>query len=226
MKFWVDWLEAQEPVLHTDAVIDHVELFHDCLTAALDWSTRDPRSGCTCCAGSAARGTAPVGRTPRSAGSTRCSPKRTPSASRCFGSQPPAVSGRPRRDFTRRARSAALAVRGRQLAEASGEEYWVTLSEWFLGYTEDNSRRLRQLAHERDERYVECLATILQGQVVVETPSATLTMLDAPDLRAAARESRYPRDAADRTAGRPRSPWAISAGASRSPADSARPRRC
>ena len=98
--------------------------------------------------------------------------------------------------------SAALSVRAHQLAEANGEDYWVALSEWFLGYTEDNSRRLRQLAHERDERYVECLATILQGQVVVETPSAALTMLDAPDLRAAARESRYLRDAADRTAGR------------------------
>ena len=41
----MDWLEAQAPALHTDAVIDHVELFHDCLTAALDWSTRDPAVG-------------------------------------------------------------------------------------------------------------------------------------------------------------------------------------
>ena len=45
MAFWLDWLEGQEPVLHTDGVIEHVEMFHDSLVAALDWSTRDPAVG-------------------------------------------------------------------------------------------------------------------------------------------------------------------------------------
>ena len=98
--------------------------------------------------------------------------------------------------------SAVLTLRAQQLAEAADDPYWVALCEWLLGYTEENSRRLRQLAHERGERYVECLATILQGTVVTETPRLALSMLDAPDLRSAARESRYLRDAADRTAGR------------------------
>ncbi len=45
LSFWVDWLEVREPVLHTDDVIELVEVFHDNLMAALDWSTRDPAVG-------------------------------------------------------------------------------------------------------------------------------------------------------------------------------------
>ena len=45
VAFWLDWLESQEPMLHTDHVIERVELFHDSLAAALDWSTRDPAIG-------------------------------------------------------------------------------------------------------------------------------------------------------------------------------------
>ena len=41
---WTGW-RAREPVLHTDDVIELVELFHDNLVAALDWSTRDPAIG-------------------------------------------------------------------------------------------------------------------------------------------------------------------------------------
>jgi predicted ATPase/class 3 adenylate cyclase/DNA-binding CsgD family transcriptional regulator len=202
VKFWVDWLEAQEPVLHTDAVIDHVELFHDCLTAALEWSTREPAVGLHLLRrlGRPWQGTGRphAALTGVDALLTEENAERFPMLWVAAALSVAVLVGTSRgvRD------SAALTVRAHQLAEASGEEYWVTLSEWLLGYTEDNSRRLRQLAHERDERYVECLATILQGAVVVETPSAALTMLDAPDLRAAARESRYLRDAADRTAGR------------------------
>ena len=72
-----------------------------------------------------------------------------------------------------------------------------------LGYTADNCERVRRLARERGQRYVECIATMGQAAVALEAdPSAALTMLDDADFRAAARESRYLRDFADRTAGR------------------------
>ncbi len=42
MTFWLDWLDRREPVVHTDAVIEHIEVFHDSVAAALEWSTERP----------------------------------------------------------------------------------------------------------------------------------------------------------------------------------------
>ena len=104
VKFWVDWLEAQEPVLHTDAVIDHVELFHDCLTAALDWSTRGTRGR----AAPAAPSRPPVAGNRSAARGAhrgrRSAHRRERRALPDALGRSRAVSGRPRRDFTRRAR--------------------------------------------------------------------------------------------------------------------------
>ena len=62
---------------------------------------------------------------------------------------------------------------------------------------------MRQLAHERGQRYVECIATMAGASIAVEAdPSAASAMLDDDDFRDAARESRYLRDFADRTASR------------------------
>ena len=71
-----------------------------------------------------------------------------------------------------------------------------------LGYTAENCDRVRRLAHERGQRYVECIAIMAQASVAVEADRAASAMLDDADFRAAARESRYLRDFADRTAGR------------------------
>jgi DNA-binding CsgD family transcriptional regulator len=202
LTFWVDWLEAREPILHTDPVIEQVEHFHDCLTAALDWSVRDPEVGLHLLRR--------LGRPWQGSGRPHA----------CLAAVDAMLTEENAERFpilwiaatlsvailvsTARggADMVALVVRAQAIAESADDEYWVALCDWLLGFTEDNSRRLRRLAHERDERYVECLATILQGMVVIETPNAVLTMLDNPDVRAAARESRYLRDAADRTAGR------------------------
>ena len=45
VTFWLDWLDRHEPIVHTDAVIEHLEMFHDSVAAALEWSTRDPAVG-------------------------------------------------------------------------------------------------------------------------------------------------------------------------------------
>ena len=96
-----------------------------------------------------------------------------------------------------------LVRRGRALADEAGDEYLVAVNDMMLGYTADNSDRVRRLAHERGQRYVECVATMAQASVALEAdPSAAWAMLDDADFRAAARESRYLRDWADRTAGR------------------------
>ena len=54
--FWLDWLDRHEPIVHTDVVIRHIEMFHDSVAAALDWSTREPAVGSGCCGSSPAPG--------------------------------------------------------------------------------------------------------------------------------------------------------------------------
>ena len=198
--FWLDWLESQESTLHTDSVIERVELFHDSLAAALDWSTRDPAVGL--------RLLRRLGRPWQGTGRphaclaavdallTEENVEQYPTLWALAAGSVAVLVGTARSWQ----QTAALLVRGRDAAEAVGDEYGVAVCEWLIGFTQDNSRRLRQLAHERGERYVECMTTILEASVIAESPLAALAMLDEPDVQAAARESRYLRDAADRTA--------------------------
>jgi DNA-binding CsgD family transcriptional regulator len=95
-----------------------------------------------------------------------------------------------------------LLQRGRTVADEAGDEYFVAITEMLLGYTAENCDRVRRLAHERGQRYVECIATMARAAVAVEAdPGVAAAMLEDADFRAAARESRYLRDFADRTAG-------------------------
>ena len=111
--------------------------------------------------------------------------------------------GRPRRHRSRLARGARALRRGRAVADEAGDDYFVAICDMLLGYTPENCDRVRQLAQERGQRYVECIATMAGASIAVEgSPSAASAMLDDEDFRDAARESRYLRDFADRTAGR------------------------
>ena len=228
LTFWVDWLEAQAPTLHTDAVIDHVELFHDCLTAALDWSTRDNRGR----AAPAAPARPPVARhrsaARRARRGRRAAHRRERRALPDALGRSRAVSGRPRRDFTRRARlgrvdrargtswpKRAARSTGSRSANGFSATQKTTAGAYGSSPTSATSATSRPGHHppgpscRRDsERRVDACST-------------------SPDLRAAAaREPLICATPPTERPAEPRSPWAISAGASRSPADSARPRRC
>ena len=58
----------------------------------------------------------------------------------------------------------AAARRGRSPTQA-GDDYLVAVNDMLLGYTADNCDRVRRLAHERGQRYVECIATMAQASV-------------------------------------------------------------
>ncbi|HTN79328.1 MAG TPA: AAA family ATPase, partial [Acidimicrobiales bacterium] len=157
--FWLDWLESQQSTLHTDAVIERVEVFHDCLAAALEWSTRDPAVGLRLLR-RVARSWHGTGRPHACLAAvdallTEENAQRFPMLWAAAAATVSVLVGTARGWSDAR----TLVMRGQELAEAAGEEYLAALCAWLVEITQDNSRRLRQLAHERGERYVECLAT-------------------------------------------------------------------
>jgi predicted ATPase/DNA-binding CsgD family transcriptional regulator len=203
VMFWLDWLGSREPIVHTDAVIEHVVLFHDSVAAALEWSTRDPATGLRLLR-LLARAWQGSGR---------------PQAALTAVDRLLLEEYAERLPVPWTAAAAAVAVlvgtarswpdafellrRGRAVADKVGDDYFVAVCDMLLDFTAENCDRVRRLARERGERYVECFATMAQAEVAVEAdPLAASAMLDNANFRAAARESRYLRDYADRTAGR------------------------
>ena len=189
--------------MHTDAVIEHLELFHDSVAAALEWSTGDPAVGLRMlrllsrawhAGGRPQAALAAVDRL-----LTDENAERFPLLWAAAAASVAVLVG------TARSRLEAdeLVQRGRDLADAAGDDYLVAVNEMLIGYTADNCERVRRLAHERGQRYVECVATMAQASVLLEAdPRAAWAMLDDADFQAAARESRYLRDWADRTTSR------------------------
>ena len=203
MAFWLGWLERHEPIVHTDAVIEHLELFHDSVAAALEWSTGDPAAGLRLLR-LLARAWHAGGR-PQAA-LTAVDRLLTDENAELFP-LPWAAAAASVAVLVGTARSrpeaAGLARRGRALAEAAGDEYLVAVNDMLIGYTADNCEHVRT-ARARARAAVRRVRRH-DGSGVGRHRSgsrAALTMLDDADFRAAARESRYLRDWADRTAGR------------------------
>jgi predicted ATPase/class 3 adenylate cyclase/DNA-binding CsgD family transcriptional regulator len=202
VAFWLGWLDHQEPVLHTDRVIDRVELFHDSLVAALAWSTRDPAVGLRLLR-RLARPWQGTGRPQASLVAvdellTAENAERFPALWTAAVATVAVLVGTARG----RPESHRLLSRAETLANAAGDEYHLALSQMLLGPDAENTLRTRERAHERGQRYVECIAINMQASAAVEDPSVAMAMLDSPELQTAARESRYLRDFADRTASR------------------------
>lgn len=201
VAFWLDWLEAQEPVLHTDRVIERVELFHDSLAAALDWSTRSPAIGL--------RLLRWLSRSWQGSGRPHA----------CLAAVDALLTDENAEQlptmWTAAMASAAVLVgtarswpeafgllgRGQALAEEAGDVYLAAVCAFLRSPDEDHSRRLQALAHDQGQRYVECIAILMEAAAAVEAPQVALSLLENPELLAAASESRYLRDFADRTAG-------------------------
>ena len=174
VTFWLDWLDRHEPVVHTDAVIEHLEVFHDSVAAALEWSTSDPAVGLRLLR-LLARAWHGCGR-PQAALTavdrllTDENAERFPLPWAAASASVAVLVGTARsRPEASRAGCGAAGL----LADEAGDEYFVAVNDFLLGYTEDNTERLRRLAHERGQRYVECIATMAQASVAVEAdPSA------------------------------------------------------
>ena len=168
VTFWLDWLNRHEPIVHTDAVIEHIELFHDSVAAALEWSTSDPAVGLRLMR-LLARAWHGCGR-PQAA-LTAVDRLLTDENAERFPVPWAAAS----------ASVAVLVGTARSWPEAAGLAATRTGSRRrsrrrvprrsqrpLLGYTADNAERLRRLARERGQRYVECIATMAQASVALE----------------------------------------------------------
>ncbi len=225
LAFWVDWLESQEAELHTDRVIETVEMFHDSLAAALDWSTRDPAVGLHLLR-RLGRPWQGMGRPDASLAAvdtllTEENAERFPMLWVAAALSVAVLVG------TARGWPAPLMARTQDLAEANGDEYWVVLCDWLFGYTEDNSRRLRELAHERGRALRRVSRHDLAGSSCRRDSERRVDHARRAPTSGPrrTRAAIYVTPPTVRPA-EPRSPWAISSGASRSRTGSARPRRC
>ena len=202
VTFWLDWLERHEPVVHTDAVIEHLEVFHDSVAAALDWSTSDPAVGLQMLR-LLARAWHGCGR-PQAALTAVDRLLTDENAERFPLPWAAASAAVAVLVSTARSRTEAngLVRRGRALAEEAGDEYFVVVNDFLLGYTEDNTKRLR-------------LSRTSGGSVrrvhrhhgagfrrARSAPEGRGGDARRRELSAAARESRYPATSADRTASR------------------------
>ena len=166
VTFWLDWLDRHEPVVHTDAVIEHIEMFHDSVAAALEWSTRDPAVGLRLLR-LLARAWQGSGR-PQAA-LTAVDRLLTDENAERFPvpwAAAAAVGGRPRRHRSELARGARACCGAGGLSPTKPATTTSSrVSDMLLGYTADNCDRVRRLAHERGQRYVECIATMAQASV-------------------------------------------------------------
>ena len=172
MTFWLGWLERHESIVHTDAVIEHLELFHDSVAAALEWSTGDPAVGLRLLR-LLARAWHAGGR-PQAALTAVDRLLTDENAERFALPWAAAAASVSVLVGTARSRSeaAGLVRRGRALAEEAGDEYLVVVNDMLIGYTADNCDRARRLAHGRGQRYVECVATMAQASVALEADPA------------------------------------------------------
>ena len=163
MQWWLDWLDDREDELHTDAIVDLVDEFHDNLRAALDTGVETPESGLRLLrwlsrpwhnSGRHVDAMAAVDRL-----LTAENAERHP------------------QEWMRAAVTAAVLVgtaRGYEARNAlsqpgsagdeQGDDYCRTVAEWLSSTTPALSVSLRDIAHRNGQRYVEALAIILLGE--------------------------------------------------------------
>ncbi len=164
--WWLTWLQARWPVAHTDPVIDEVELFYDSLKAALDWSLAEPAIGLPflrylgrplLSTGRASDALAAVDhlltdenthKYPREWVAAACTAAPLLNGSRGF----PAAS--------------ALEDTAQRLAASIGDDYALVILKVLQTMTENLGPTLRDMAREREDRYMDAYGTLVGGWVV------------------------------------------------------------
>ena len=164
VTFWLDWLDRREPIVHTDAVIEHIEMFHDSVAAALEWSTGDPAVGLRLLR-LLARAWQGSGR-PQAALTavdrllTDENAERFPVPWAAAAASVAVLVGTAR-SWPEAARACCSAA---GLSPTKPATTTSSLSATCCSATRrTTAERLRRLAHERGQRYVECIATMAAG---------------------------------------------------------------
>jgi DNA-binding CsgD family transcriptional regulator len=208
--WWLAWLDAREGELHTDAIVDQVEEYHDNLRAALAWSVDYPDIGLRLLR----RVARPWQNSARAADAvpfvdlllTDENASRYPlDWARAANAVEPLVEVAHGHGSSYRLMETAEA-----LATDGGDELHAAISRWLRGYTVELCAQVRDLAHAEGQRYVEALATIALAQAhIASDPAEALALIDSPGCAAAALESSYLRDFAWRT--RAMACWSVGA---------------
>jgi DNA-binding CsgD family transcriptional regulator len=198
--WWLSWLEAQFPLVHTDPVVDQVEQFHDNFKAALDWGVHQPVIGL--------RLLAILARPWQSSG-------RHSDAEAAIDQILTEQNAQEHpQDWLKAATASAsllLTARGypalqtlmqasERLARELGDQNSLTFCQWFQSYSEELSTELIEVGRATGDRYLEATAMMMQANTqVLADPAAAASLLDSPQFRAVSQESSYFTDFADRT---------------------------
>ena len=164
--WWASWLDRHYNELHTDNMLDRIDEVHDNLVAALDWSVRDPELGLFLLArlarawwigGRAGDGIGAIDRllTPEHAAAHPRAWVDAGNFAAFF-------------IYTFRSRDEGneLADLVKQTAATIDDEYLLTLGGWLNGANRLVDR-MRQLADEKGDRFVEALAVIHQSRLFI-----------------------------------------------------------
>ena len=164
-RWWASWLDHHFDALHTDHVLERVDEVHDNLVAALDWSVRDPELGLFLLArllrswwilsrtGDAMNGIDQL----LTSENLEAHPRGWVEAA--------GFAAGLMMMFRSHSEARALLERAGQAAASLGDEFQVT----FLGWLTEPQlhQRLRELASQRGDRYVEAMAVIANGNVLI-----------------------------------------------------------
>ena len=187
-RWWASWLDSNFHELHTDDMFERVDEVHDNLVAALDWSVREPELGLFLLA-RLARAWWVGGRAGDGidAMDHLLAPEHATEHPRAWVDAANFASFFIL-TFRGQAESDRLSDLVEHTAAAIDDEYQLVLVRWLNGDTELIGR-IRQLAHQRGDRFVEALAVIHLSRLFTnDDPEHALTHLT--EARAVAQAER------------------------------------
>jgi predicted ATPase/DNA-binding CsgD family transcriptional regulator len=164
-RWWSDWLDGYFDELHSDAMVERVEEAHDNLIAALDWSVGDAEVG-LCLLARLGRAWWAANRS--SDGLTSIERLLTTENADAYPRvwvEAANFAAQLVWTFRSRAEGNALSDLAEQTAATLEDEYLSTLAR-YLNSGVELVDRIRELAHERGDRFVESMAIIQQSRVL------------------------------------------------------------
>jgi predicted ATPase/class 3 adenylate cyclase/DNA-binding CsgD family transcriptional regulator len=184
-RWWLNWLDERQRVLHLDAVVDQLEAVHDNLRAALDWSVDRPVVGLPLL-GHLARVWQVCGR-PGDAMTAADRLLTEDNATRhgaawIAAALPVSVLVDQARGFSE---AVVLLRRTEQLATELGRSYEATVARWLASFDAETSRAACEAAREHGDPYFYAFALIMSIEAQTEADPQAASLLNAEEVTAA-----------------------------------------
>jgi predicted ATPase/DNA-binding SARP family transcriptional activator len=200
--WWADWL-GPRGANPSDASLDEIDTFYDNLTAALDWSTREPHLGLRLL-----YSMAQIGQDLGRAADVVAAADRllTQENADAYGQLWLNAAGATSSRYDLARGFDELLVLVNRMAEVSsrlGDEYHLALARFHSSTDANDALVLRDIATLRNESFVAAVAAVIYAEMIGEgDPARGAVLIDQAEDVAAAVASRIPGEYARRTRGR------------------------